>query len=125
MATASLGGRSPRALRGRRCSTSSPSRRSASVRSSCVPTDTLRAGSTAIQRRRSLERSAGDVVLPSNPYAPRVSGFVIAEDDPRREDVRALLEQHLAFAREITPPEHVHALDVAELVDPAITFFTV
>lgn len=51
--------------------------------------------------------------------------MVIAGDDPRRDDVRALLEQHLAFARGVTPPEHVHALDVAELVDPAITFFSV
>ena len=51
--------------------------------------------------------------------------FVIAVDDPRRDDVRALLEQHLAFARSVTPPEHVHALDLAGLLDPSVTFFSI
>jgi putative acetyltransferase len=51
--------------------------------------------------------------------------FVIAVDDPRRDDVRALLEQHLAFARSVTPPEHVYALDLEGLLDPSITFFSV
>ena len=49
---------------------------------------------------------------------------MIEPDDPRRDDVRALLERHLAFARDVTPPEDVHALDVERLVDPAITFFS-
>lgn len=48
----------------------------------------------------------------------------IAIDDPRVEDVRALLERHLAFARSLSPPEDVHALDVDGLVDPSITFFS-
>jgi putative acetyltransferase len=48
----------------------------------------------------------------------------IAIDDPRAADVRALLERHLAHARANSPPEAVHALDVGELVDPAITFFS-
>jgi putative acetyltransferase len=43
-------------------------------------------------------------------------------DDPRRPDVRALLERHLAFALSTTPPEHSFALDVDALLDPAITF---
>jgi hypothetical protein len=30
-------------------------------------------------------------------------GLVIAEDDPLRPDVTALLERHLAFAHEVTP----------------------
>jgi putative acetyltransferase len=51
--------------------------------------------------------------------------FVIAVDDPRRDDVRALLEQHLAFARSVTPPVHVYALDLEGLLDPSITFFSV
>jgi putative acetyltransferase len=51
--------------------------------------------------------------------------FVIEIDDPRRDDVRALLEAHLAFARSLSPPEDVHALDLAGLLDPAITFFSV
>ena len=49
---------------------------------------------------------------------------MIAQDDPRRPDVTALLERHLAFAHEVTPEGHVHALDVERLVDPSITFFS-
>jgi putative acetyltransferase len=51
------------------------------------------------------------------------SDLVIAPEDPRAEDVMALLEKHLAFAREVTPAGHVHALDVDRLADPAVTFF--
>jgi putative acetyltransferase len=47
---------------------------------------------------------------------------VIGADDPRADDVRELLERHLAFANDHTPPEDVHALDVDALVDPAIAF---
>jgi putative acetyltransferase len=36
----------------------------------------------------------------------------------------ALLERHLAFARGVTPPEDVHALDLDGLVDPSVTFFS-
>jgi putative acetyltransferase len=46
----------------------------------------------------------------------------ISVDDPRRPDVRALLERHLTFALSTTPPEHSFALDVDGLLDPAITF---
>jgi putative acetyltransferase len=53
-----------------------------------------------------------------------VEEFVIEVDDPRRDDVRALLEQHLAFARAVTPPEDVHALELAGLLDDSITFFS-
>jgi len=48
----------------------------------------------------------------------------IAQDDPRRPEVRALLERHLAFALGQTPPEHSFALDADGLLDPAITFFS-
>jgi putative acetyltransferase len=48
----------------------------------------------------------------------------IAVDDPRRDDVRALLERHLAFAHEHSPPEDVHALDLGGLLDPAVTFYS-
>jgi putative acetyltransferase len=51
-------------------------------------------------------------------------GLVVAVDDPRRDDVRALLERHLAFAREVTPPEGVYALDVDGLLDPTVTFYS-
>jgi hypothetical protein len=46
-----------------------------------------------------------------------VDRFVIEIDDPRRDDVRSLLEQHLGFARAVTPPEDVHALDLDGLLD--------
>lgn len=48
----------------------------------------------------------------------------IAVDDPRAEDVRALLEIHLAFSRGVTPAEYSFALDVEQLLDPAVTFFS-
>jgi len=50
--------------------------------------------------------------------------LVIVEEDPRGDDVQALLERHIALAYELTPPEDVFALDVDGLVDPAVTFFT-
>ena len=49
---------------------------------------------------------------------------VISTDDPRAEDVRALLQRHLAYARANTKPEEVFALDVDALVDSAVTFFS-
>ena len=44
-------------------------------------------------------------------------------EDPLTDDVRRLLEAHLAFARSVTPPEDVRALDADALDDPAITVF--
>lgn len=49
---------------------------------------------------------------------------LITAEDPRRPDIVALLETHLAFAREVTPEGHVHALDVEALATPDITFCT-
>jgi putative acetyltransferase len=46
----------------------------------------------------------------------------ISIEDPSREDVRALVARHLDFAREVTPPGHVHALAADDLADPAVTF---
>lgn len=48
---------------------------------------------------------------------------VIAPDDPRSDDVRALLEAHLALMRATSRPEDVHALDVDALCSPSISFF--
>ena len=48
---------------------------------------------------------------------------VITPDDPRNADVRRLLERHLAFANEHSPPEDVHALDIDGLLHPSISFF--
>ena len=51
--------------------------------------------------------------------------FVIDVDDPTRDDIVALLEAHLAFARSTTPAENVYALDLDGLLEPSITFFSV
>jgi putative acetyltransferase len=51
--------------------------------------------------------------------------FVIEIEDPTRNDVRALLEQHLAFAKSVTKPEDVHALELAGLLDASVTLFSV
>jgi putative acetyltransferase len=48
----------------------------------------------------------------------------ISIDDPQADDVRDLLERHLAFANEHSPPEDVHALDANGLLDPAVSFFS-
>lgn len=49
---------------------------------------------------------------------------VVAPDRPDAPDVLALLEAHLSFARAVTPPGHVHALDVAGLLAPELSFFS-
>lgn len=67
----------------------------------------------------------GDLLSWGEPEYNAFIDLVFAVDDPRSEDVRALLVQHLAFAREVTPPAHVHALDVDGLLDPAVTLFSV
>ncbi len=43
-------------------------------------------------------------------------------DELSAEDVRSLLRAHLAFAHEVTPPGHVHALGEDGLSDPSVTF---
>jgi putative acetyltransferase len=48
----------------------------------------------------------------------------ITIEDPGAPDVRRLLAIHLTFARGQTPPEDAHAMDVDELRDPAVTFFS-
>jgi putative acetyltransferase len=47
----------------------------------------------------------------------------IAVDDPHADDVRELLRRHLEFARANTPPQDIHALDVDQLVGPAVTLY--
>jgi putative acetyltransferase len=51
-----------------------------------------------------------------------MSTWSINPDDPRNEDVVSLLQRHLDFARSVTPPEDVHALDLDGLSGPDITF---
>jgi len=50
------------------------------------------------------------------------ASLAIAGDDPRRHDVRALLDHHRAFVHEHSPSQDVHALDLEGLLLPAITF---
>jgi putative acetyltransferase len=49
--------------------------------------------------------------------------LIIAVADPNADDVRALLERHLSFARVESPPEHVHALNTGAWADPGLTLF--
>ncbi len=49
----------------------------------------------------------------------------IRRDDLIGPDIRVLLEEHLANMRAISPPESVHALDLAALRRSYITFWTV
>jgi putative acetyltransferase len=48
----------------------------------------------------------------------------ISVDDPRAEDVGALLARHLAFTSSHSPPEDCHALDIDGLLHPSMTFFS-
>jgi putative acetyltransferase len=48
----------------------------------------------------------------------------IAPDDPRTDDVRALLERHLYNSHTHSPPEDVHALDLDGLLAPNVAFYT-
>jgi putative acetyltransferase len=54
----------------------------------------------------------------------RASEPGISVDDPRRPEVLAILQRHLAFCLSETPPEHSFALDVNGLLDPAVTFYS-
>jgi putative acetyltransferase len=65
---------------------------------------------------RSLE------ALPAN--LPGQAALRIRVDDLRGPDIQALLEEHLAHMRSISPPESVHALDLDALRQPWITFWT-
>jgi len=50
--------------------------------------------------------------------------LVFAIEDPLTEDVRSLLQTHLDFCHEVTPPEHSYALGVEKLRSPDIRVFT-
>ena len=49
----------------------------------------------------------------------------LATDDPRRPDVVALIEEHLADMRAWSPACSVHALDLDGLLVPEVTFWSV
>lgn len=46
-------------------------------------------------------------------------------DDLSRQEVHALLHEHLANMHELSPPESVHALDLTKLRAPDVTFWTI
>ncbi|MEM9610869.1 MAG: GNAT family N-acetyltransferase [Actinomycetota bacterium] len=52
-----------------------------------------------------------------------MSEIRIGVEDPRGDDIVALLRVHLDFSHGETPPEDAHALDVDGLCDPSITFY--
>jgi putative acetyltransferase len=51
--------------------------------------------------------------------------FEIHEDDLSSEGTRVLLALHLRGMHESSPPEHVFALDLSGLKDPAVTVWSV
>jgi putative acetyltransferase len=51
--------------------------------------------------------------------------MTIRVDDLRGNEIVALLEEHLADMRAISPPESKHALDLDGLRKPEVTFWTV
>jgi putative acetyltransferase len=53
-----------------------------------------------------------------------MSRVFITVDSPDRDDVRALLDEHLADMYATSPPESVHALDHTALLAPSVTFLT-
>jgi putative acetyltransferase len=59
------------------------------------------------------------------PAPHRFAAMRIELDDLTRPEVQALLREHLDNMYEVTPAESVHALDLAGLRSPEITFWTV
>lgn len=51
-----------------------------------------------------------------------MTDVVVDEEDPRAPDIVELLEAHLASMRRVSPPGHVHALDLDGLVGGGVTF---
>lgn len=57
--------------------------------------------------------------------APAPPAMQIRRDDLAGPEIRALLAEHLRSMYEISPPTSVHALDLAGLQRPEVTFWTV
>jgi len=55
---------------------------------------------------------------------PTPADMLIQVDDLSGPEIRALLGEHLRNMHELSPPESVHALDLASLRKPEITFWT-
>jgi putative acetyltransferase len=69
---------------------------------------------------RGMTTRRGQRRQPSRP----LTDLVIGVDDPTGSEVQSLLQAHLAFNRAVTPPGHVHALELDGLLDPSVTFFS-
>jgi putative acetyltransferase len=54
-----------------------------------------------------------------------VNAMQIKVDDLSGPEVHALLREHLRNMLELSPPESVHAMDIAKLRQPDVTFWTV
>lgn len=54
-----------------------------------------------------------------------MDAFIVGVDHPESAGVRALLDRHLAFATEHSPPEDVHALDIQGLLAENVSFFSI
>ena len=61
---------------------------------------------------------------PIHPILLSGTDMLIQVDDLAGPQIRALLEEHLRNMHELSPPESVHALDLAALRKPEITFWT-
>jgi len=59
----------------------------------------------------------------ATPFRP-CAVMLIRLDDLAGPEIRALLEEHLRSMHRLSPPESVHALDLAALRKPEITFWT-
>lgn len=59
--------------------------------------------------------------MESSPASARMH---IEIDDLSRPEIHALLNEHLQSMHELSPPESVHALDLAKLRAPDITFWS-
>jgi putative acetyltransferase len=62
--------------------------------------------------------------LPTHTRLPSGADMLIQVDNLAGPEIRALLEEHLRNMHELSPPESVHALDLAALKMPEITFWT-
>jgi putative acetyltransferase len=56
--------------------------------------------------------------------APGGTAMVIRRDDLAGPEIRALLDEHLRDMHDLSPPESVHALDLAALRKPDVTFWS-
>jgi putative acetyltransferase len=59
------------------------------------------------------------------PSPPGTAGFDIKIDDLSGPEIRELLMEHLRSLAEVSPPESRHALNLDELREPGITFWSV